>query len=415
MLPDVLRTYTDTAEVLRLASDPNAPPAVLEAIWRETLRGDDWGSPADIHRIERALAGNVNLPPPLMLKLANVVPEALAGNPTVPLVALEDPDFMRRIKSMFAGMPGAKRRFEAALQKALAQNEDRNLGLRPLIASLRSTTMPLPDPRRTNLASLAAPGQEEGVKAISGAGKAIVKGLGKAALAVSKKLDLPQTVRSYWKRQKGVRPELEALSFLTGEQLIERLELVSWNEYAALVADAYEAAPVHEPGAVKHWRAMARDTEKLFRRIKSRVNIEFVDYDPYPGHAAVVADIEQNNRLRVMTLYSDHPVFTPEENWMFRAVHDYMAHFQGEHFFDPAGGHRATKGEIASYNRHAKTFSREALPALFTEIIGQACYFHVHGQFPVQKVAVLRGFDYEHLGRVEGHDIQDKRLVRRGP
>ena len=53
-----------------------------------------------------------------------------------------------------------------------------------------------------------------------------------------------------------------------------------------------------------------------------------------------------------------------------------------------------------------------ALPALFTEIIGQVCYQTSKGSFPVQKVAILKGFDYKNIGRVEGYQIEKKKLVK---
>jgi hypothetical protein len=53
-------------------------------------------------------------------------------------------------------------------------------------------------------------------------------------------------------------------------------------------------------------------------------------------------------------------------------------------------------------------------PALFTEVVGQACSFIVNGKFPEQKIALLPGFDYEKVGVVEGYDIINKELVKKG-
>ena len=47
-------------------------------------------------------------------------------------------------------------------------------------------------------------------------------------------------------------------------------------------------------------------------------------------------------------------------------------------------------------------------------MVGQACSFIVNGQFPEQKIALLPGFDYEKVGVVEGYDIVDKELVKKG-
>jgi hypothetical protein len=105
-----------------------------------------------------------------------------------------------------------------------------------------------------------------------------------------------------------------------------------------------------------------------------------------------------------MTLHSEHPFFTPEQNWKFRAVHDWFSHILGKTDFSP-------KGEIRAYNVHAKMFSPAALPALFTEIVGQVAAFLDKGSFQVQKVAILPGFSYTRLGEVEGYVIQQKQLV----
>lgn len=186
--------------------------------------------------------------------------------------------------------------------------------------------------------------------------------------------------------------------------LSERLELADFRDYCRLVADAYEQAPRFDSAAVPHYKAMARDTERFFRLLQSKVRVEFVEYDPYPDAEALEQDVTQSGVLKVMTLYSEHPVFTPEENWKFRAVHDWFTHILARQPF-------TQRGEIRAYNTHAKMYSREALPALFTEIVGQACYQTTHGRFPGQKVTLLPGFDYQNLGRVTGHEIRDRRLA----
>ena len=60
-------------------------------------------------------------------------------------------------------------------------------------------------------------------------------------------------------------------------------------------------------------------------------------------------------------------------------------------------------------------FPPAAWPALFTEIIGQVCYQTSKGSFPTQKVAILKGFDYQNIGKVEGYQIEKKKLVKDNP
>lgn len=184
----------------------------------------------------------------------------------------------------------------------------------------------------------------------------------------------------------------------------ESMELIRWDDYLKLVAEAYIRAPTYDQAAVPSYQALVKDVERFFRLLQSKVTVEFVDYDPYRNAEELAQDVRENRRLRVLKLYSEHPFFTEEQNWKFRAVHDWFSHLLGHTPFSP-------KGEISAYNVHAKMFSRAALPALFTEIVGQVAYLHIKGSFPVQKVAILPGFDYFRLGAVEGYSIQNKALV----
>lgn len=209
--------------------------------------------------------------------------------------------------------------------------------------------------------------------------------------------------------------------------LSEKLLLKDWSTYRNLVAVAYEDAPVFDENAVKHWNALNESNHTLFKRLISKVDIiivsveesqagrtyvlqgkpyvvQKVDGDPYPSQKVMKADYEKTGTLMISMDYSDHPIFSVEDNIIFRSVHDFIVHILGDYEF-------GDKGEIASYNLHAKLAPPLALPALFTEVIGQACYAVEHGDFPVQKIAILDGFDYYDVGRVKGHDIVDKTLI----
>jgi hypothetical protein len=147
---------------------------------------------------------------------------------------------------------------------------------------------------------------------------------------------------------------------------------------------------------VADWCALAAYTEHMFKQILTRIRVEFVPTDVYGGnYQAMVNDIERNRRLQVWTGESQHGVWTPEQNWQFRAVHDYMIHFSGEHSF-------TLRGEMSAYNRHVKTAPPAARIALFTEVVGQVCtYFFLGKRFPPQKIAQLHGFDYVNVGLVD--------------
>ena len=80
---------------------------------------------------------------------------------------------------------------------------------------------------------------------------------------------------------------------------------------------------------------------------------------------------------------------------------------------------------IPSYKsliNHAATLAPpDALPALFTEVVGQACYAIDRGSvgengdfipgFGGQKFARLNGFDYRNVGEVKDRQIVNKKLI----
>jgi len=180
-----------------------------------------------------------------------------------------------------------------------------------------------------------------------------------------------------------------------------------WDKYCQLVAEAYASAPSYEDNAVASFEAMKPFVDKMFKRIEGVIDVHFVEEHPYENADELRQDVEQNGVLKISTLDAEHDVFDPKTNAKFRAIHDYMSHIQRNTEFDG-------KGEIASYNAHLQTMPPAAYPALFTEVVGQACSFIVNGQFPEQKIALLPGFDYEKVGVVEGYDIINKELVKKG-
>lgn len=219
---------------------------------------------------------------------------------------------------------------------------------------------------------------------------------------------------------------------LTGPQpLNEAMLLKGWDEFRELVANAYEEAPAYDASVSKHWQALNQSNHRLFGQLLSRVEIIFITGEssqdgqtlqvqgksyqvryveggqPYDTQPQMRNDYLQTKTLQISIDYSDHPVFSVSDNIIFRTVHDFIVHIQGNYPF-------GAKGEIGSYNLHAKLAPREALPALFTEVVGQACYAVTFGGFPDQKIAVLPGFDYQRLGKVEGYDIENKQLTKDG-
>lgn len=209
----------------------------------------------------------------------------------------------------------------------------------------------------------------------------------------------------------------------------ERMALKNYDEYAKIVAKAYDDAPVYDSSALTHWKTLNESNYKLFNMLLSRTSIklvsenkseegnefkisgktykvEYTDGEPYDSQLEMKQDWNKTKSIKISIDHSEHPVFSVEDNIVFRCVHDFIVHIEGNHPF-------GKKGEIASYNNHAKLVPRNALPAIFTEVVGQACYAVVNGRFPKQKIAVLKGFDYLNVGQVAGYDIKQKSLVKK--
>ena len=212
----------------------------------------------------------------------------------------------------------------------------------------------------------------------------------------------------------------------------EKLELRNWTNFVELVANSYEDLVEYDSSVTNHWESLNKSNHSLFKRLLSKVNVIFTTNDKskvgninIDGASYKIIFIEQKDEyqsasemrnefnntgiLKISIDYSEHPIFSVIDNIVFRTVHDYMAHILGGHDF-------GAKGEIASYNRHVKMAPKEAIPALFTEVVGQACYTIQNNRFPKQKIAVMDGFDFINLGLVDddNYELVDKVLIKKG-
>lgn len=195
---------------------------------------------------------------------------------------------------------------------------------------------------------------------------------------------------------------------------MEKIDLPNVKDYIHQVADAYEAAPVMDPKAVPAWNALIQHTTGvLFPKIDAQVKrtyreknpegfkanpngggVQFVNYHPYVDAKEMTAEVTQKGIFRVSTADSEHPLWNQDQNAQFRAVHDWYTHIINKSDFSP-------RGEIRAYNTHAKLLPPAAIPAAFTEIVGQASYAIARGSFGPQKIALLPQFDYIHIGKIK--------------
>jgi hypothetical protein len=194
-----------------------------------------------------------------------------------------------------------------------------------------------------------------------------------------------------------------------GESLLLKPGPNGWDLYGELVAKAYREAPEFDAGAVKHFKALKPFVDNMFKKVESRVDVVFVDDDPYKDDRDLRDQVNKTGILKIWRGGTTHPIFDPTTNLKFRAVHDYMAHIQSNKFI---GTDFTLKGEIQAYNTHTKTVPSEGVPALFTEVVGQAAFFINYGSFPEQKIAILKDFDFYEIGKVEGYNVVDKELVK---
>jgi hypothetical protein len=180
----------------------------------------------------------------------------------------------------------------------------------------------------------------------------------------------------------------------TGE-LIPRASEVDekFKQRVANWFDQVRSAP-DDPAVRSAYRAFAEETRKQYEYLTGKgVQFEFVDNPaPYKNSAEMMQDIADNNRLLVYKTQADsfHPLLSPEENDMFRAVHDYFGHAGYGHQFGPLG-------EENAYRVHSAMFSPEARRAMATETRGQNSWVNTRPEnkakpgtvYAEQKVALM--------------------------
>lgn len=177
------------------------------------------------------------------------------------------------------------------------------------------------------------------------------------------------------------------------------------------IGRAYDSLPDFDPKAAPAFKQMAEETGRQYdfmTKPRSRggmgLNVEVTKDDPYQEDGVygiinhVRDDIRENNRIKVLSTASTggHPIFSNDQNDMFRAVHDVFGHLGSGRGVD-------RHGEEAAFQKHASMFSPVARQALAAETRGQNSSLHVNnGEFSPQKVALLpermQGAQFGRLG-----------------
>lgn len=166
-----------------------------------------------------------------------------------------------------------------------------------------------------------------------------------------------QTVVSDYLR---ARPELAGARLPDVPRVDEARASQMAGVYARLKSD-----PAN-PEVQRAYRALVDETKAQYQALQDAgYRFEFVDEDPYKSSAEMTRDLRENRRLRVFkSKEGDHPLLSPEENTIFRAVHDAIGHGAGGSQFGPLG-------EELAYRKHAAMFSPLARRAMATETRGQ--------------------------------------------
>lgn len=152
------------------------------------------------------------------------------------------------------------------------------------------------------------------------------------------------------------------------------------------VAKEYDAAPLVDDEAVPAWRELITHVkDDVTRNILPRLRVEYVTGQPYANHLEMNADIAQGV-LRVSKDNADHPVWSPEDNLLFRVWHDYHHHFETGADFSLEGEWTATQAALGQAGMGLSPKSRAALGV---EVHGQAAAAIAHtGEFQPQKIYI---------------------------
>jgi len=189
--------------------------------------------------------------------------------------------------------------------------------------------------------------------------------------------------------------------------------------YCIVVAEEFKKLPYLDEDALPLWQAVAEHNNKMLSKILKKVRIEYTSRDPYKTQKDMMYDIIVNNRMKIFKTPSDesHPGLSAVENDILRTVHDFIGHhlpnekefakFLAKNNFEKNPNYKTyrfsknsftVRGEMNTYLTHTKLLPKKLKPVLFTEIVGQICTYFVTNDFTDNKVAVMKGIDFDKVG-----------------
>lgn len=165
-----------------------------------------------------------------------------------------------------------------------------------------------------------------------------------------------------------------------------------------------------DPAVIAAYDAFKKETKAQYDQLIA-AGYQFIPFhgeDPYGVVSANIHKaIKETKTLRVYGDALEHPLLTPEENWIFRAVHDTYGHAREGYQFGP-------KGENAAFLAHAQMYSEQALPAMALETRGQNSwvnYFGDHQSLPLKE----RPFAEQKVGLLPEWAYADALALKRKP
>jgi|APGre2960657404_1045060.scaffolds.fasta_scaffold03438_6 hypothetical protein len=184
----------------------------------------------------------------------------------------------------------------------------------------------------------------------------------------------------------------------------------SW--FQRLVAAMYVLAPESEQEAVQLYIAPNGLTNAInhqFNQLQTKYTHHLSKSDPFKSSKELAKHIDDQKKAGIKkpsvpsydaelgpNITQDqkgHPVWNKDQDQKFGWVHDLLTHYAGKLPFD-------ARGEAKAYLKHLKTLPPHLAPILFTEIIAQTSYYYIYGDFPKQKVTILKDFDHINVGKL---------------
>ena len=159
------------------------------------------------------------------------------------------------------------------------------------------------------------------------------------------------------------------------------------------MARLYDRLPTHDPAALPAYEQFRTEVRAQYRLLHGAmaVKIVFTMDDPYRTSKEMFNDIDVNWRLKVFTGGEVHQTLG-DDNFRFRAIHDYFGHYISRANF-------SANGEETAWENHSKMFSPLARRAMTSETRGQNSWFNYspansilkpkYRKFAEQKTALL--------------------------